>query len=162
MFTLITLFKYCLTLYYQNCFTLLKQYYTCLIIICLNILLWKVRTLLSDQDFHVETFPIKIYKYLTSQTYEQNPNLKWQDECVHQLHCCQSKRIQQQHLLKWANGLLSKTLQKHNGLEGWVQLTKITCLGHITSSSTNLDQISPSEYRPIINFKISSKHQHLH
>ena len=35
--------------------------------------------------------------------------------------------------------------------EGWVQLTKVTCLGRITNSNTNLDQ----------NIKISTKHQHL-
>ena len=29
----------------------------------------------------------------------------------------------------------------HNGPVDWVQLTKVTCLGHITSSSTNNDQI---------------------
>ena len=35
-----------------------------------------------------------------------------------------------------------------NGPEGWV---------HITSTNTNLDQISSSENRPCINFKISTK-----
>ena len=29
--------------------------------------------------------------------------------------------------------------------EGWVQLTKVTCFGHIASASTNLDQISSSD-----------------
>ena len=46
-----------------------------------------------------------------------------------------------------------KHCQRHNGPEGWV---------HIISSNTNLDQISFSESRPSINFKISTKHQPLH
>ena len=53
-----------------------------------------------------------------------------------------------------------KHCQRHNGPEGWVLLTKVTSLGHITSSYTNLDQTS-SESRPSTNFKISTKHQHL-
>ena len=52
-----------------------------------------------------------------------------------------------------------KHCQRHNGPEGWVLLTKVTSLGHITSSNTNLDQTS-SESRPCINFKISIKHHH--
>ena len=46
-----------------------------------------------------------------------------------------------------------KYCQRHNGPEGWV---------HITSSNTNLDQISISESWLCINFKISTNHQHLH
>ena len=46
-----------------------------------------------------------------------------------------------------------KHCQRHNGPEGWV---------HIKSSNTNLDQISSSESRPSINFKITTKHQPLH
>ena len=38
--------------------------------------------------------------------------------------------------------------------------TKVTCLGHITSSSTNLDKISPSESPSNINWKISTKRHH--
>ena len=53
----------------------------------------------------------------------------------------------------------TKHCQRHNGPEGWVLLTKVTSLGHITSSNTNLDQTS-SESRPCINFKISTKHHH--
>ena len=54
----------------------------------------------------------------------------------------------------WSNWkLILKHCQRHNGPEGWV---------HITSSNTNLDQISSSESRPSINFKISTKHQPLH
>ena len=49
-----------------------------------------------------------------------------------------------------------KHWQRHNGPEGWVQLTKVTCLGHIASSNTDLDQISYSEYQPYINSKIST------
>ena len=52
-----------------------------------------------------------------------------------------------------------KHCQRHNGPEGWVLLTKVTPLGHITSSNTNLNQTS-SESRPCINFKISTKHHH--
>ena len=37
--------------------------------------------------------------------------------------------------------------------------TKVTSLGHITNSYTNLDQ-TYSESRPSTNFKISTKHQH--
>ena len=48
--------------------------------------------------------------------------------------------------------------QRHNGPEGWVLLTKLTSLGHVTSSNTNLDQTSESQ--PCINFKISTKHHH--
>ena len=54
-----------------------------------------------------------------------------------------------------------KHCQRHNGPEGWVLLTKVTSLGHITSSYTNLDQTS-SESRPSTNFKISTKHQHFY
>ena len=43
--------------------------------------------------------------------------------------------------------------QRHNGPEGWA---------HITSSNTNPDQISSSESRPSINFKVSTKHLPLH
>ena len=53
----------------------------------------------------------------------------------------------------------NKHCQRHNGPEGWVLLTKVTSLGHITSSYTNLDQTF-SESRPSTNFKISNKHQH--
>ena len=38
--------------------------------------------------------------------------------------------------------------------------TKVT-LGHITNSRTNLNQISPSESPPSINWKISTKQHHL-
>ena len=48
--------------------------------------------------------------------------------------------------------LRNKHCQRHNGAEGWV---------HITSSCTNLDQISSSESQTGINFKISTKHKHL-
>ena len=44
----------------------------------------------------------------------------------------------------------SKHCQRHNGPEGWVLLTKVTSLGHITSSYTNLDQTS-SKSRPSTN-----------
>ena len=37
-----------------------------------------------------------------------------------------------------------KHCQRHNGPEGRVQLTKVACIGHITNSNTNLDQISSS------------------
>ena len=36
----------------------------------------------------------------------------------------------------------AKHCQGHNGPEGWVHLTKVTSLGHVTSSYPNLDQIS--------------------
>ena len=42
-----------------------------------------------------------------------------------------------------------KHCQRHNGPEGWVFPIKVTSLGHITSSRTNLDQISS---QPSINF----------
>ena len=58
------------------------------------------------------------------------------------------------HLKLSYNHVLSlKHCQRHNGPEGWVL---------ITSSNTNLDQISSSESRPSIIFKISTKHQPLH
>ena len=53
-----------------------------------------------------------------------------------------------------------KHCQKHNGPEGWVLITKVTSLGHVTSSQTNLDQISSSYSRPSSNFKTSTKFQH--
>ena len=57
--------------------------------------------------------------------------------------------------------MLSKHCQRHNGPEGWVHLTKVTSWGHITNSSTNLDQISSWESRPSINVKFSTKHEPL-
>ena len=54
----------------------------------------------SEQDFLSKRFPIKIYKYPTSQTNERNPNLKWQDHCVHLHHRCQSNLVQQHHDFK--------------------------------------------------------------
>ena len=51
-----------------------------------------------------------------------------------------------------------KHCQRHNGPEGWVLLTKVTSLGHITSSCTNFDQTS-SEFWPSTNFKVSTKYQ---
>ena len=48
---------------------------------------------------------------------------------------------------------ISKHCQRHNGPEGWAL---------ITSSKTNLDQISSSESRPSINIKASTKHKPLH
>ena len=61
------------------------------------------------------------------------------------------------HTSVW-RGWIHSTLQKaRNGPEGWVQLTKETCLGHITSWRTNLEN-STSESRPSINFKITIKH----
>ena len=49
-----------------------------------------------------------------------------------------------------------KHCQRHNGPEDWVLLTKVTYLGHITSSYTYLDQTS-SESWPRTNFKILTK-----
>ena len=77
---------------------------------------------------------------------------------------CQVSRAQQDHSCSWKSrtawgGNSWKHCQRHNGPEGWVLLTKLTSLGHITSSNTNLDQTS-SESRPCINFKISTKHHH--
>ena len=51
-------------------------------------------------------------------------------------------------------GWYEKHCQRHNGPEGWVLLTKLTSLGHITSSNTNLDQTS-SKSQP--NISISTK-----
>ena len=56
------------------------------------------------------------------------------------------------------------TSQRHNGPKGWVLLTKVTSLGYITSSYTNLlDQASTSKSQPNISiltrpsFRISTK-----
>ena len=58
------------------------------------------------------------------------------------------------HFFRQGNwGYICKHCQRHNGPEGWV---------HITSSNTNLDQMSSSECRPSIKFKISPKHQPLY
>ena len=51
--------------------------------------------------------------------------------------------------------------QRTRGLSSAHQSNLCTCVGHITSSNTNLDQISSSESWPSINFKISTKRQHL-
>ena len=56
----------------------------------------------------------------------------------------------------WFN--FKKHCQRHNGPEGWVLVTKVTYLGHITNYHTNLEQTS-SESRPSTNYKISTKHQ---
>ena len=52
-----------------------------------------------------------------------------------------------------------KHCQRHNGPKGWVPFTKVTLLGHITSSYTNLDQTSSKSW-PSTNLEISIKHQH--
>ena len=51
-----------------------------------------------------------------------------------------------------------KHCQRHNGPEGWVLVTKVMYLGHITNYHTNLEQTT-SESRPSTNYKISTKHQ---
>ena len=76
---------------------------------------------------------------------------------IHTLNSCFF--LQKSTLIKslWSSlafrALCIKHCQRHNGPEGWV---------HITSSNTNLDQISSSESWPSIDFKISTKHQPLH
>ena len=54
----------------------------------------------------------------------------------------------------YENGILWQTLPKSQRTWGLSALTKVTSLGHITNSYTNLDQTS-SESRPSTNFKIS-------
>ena len=63
-------------------------------------------------------------------------------------------KVSHRPLKKWQGpcNCYSKHCQRHNGPEGWV---------HITSSYTNLDQISITESQLSINFKNSTKHQHL-
>ena len=64
-----------------------------------------------------------------------------------------------------------KHCQRHNGPGGWVVLTKVTSLGHITSSYPNLDQtsleswlstnfkpIQTSAFRQNLNLKILTKY----
>ena len=53
-----------------------------------------------------------------------------------------------------------KTLPKAQRTRGLSSSHQSNLMGHITSSNTNLDQISSSKSRPSINFKISTKHQH--
>ena len=55
--------------------------------------------------------------------------------------------------------LKEKHCQRHSRPEGWVLVTKVKSLGHITSSQTNLDQISSSRSRPSSNFNPSTKYQ---
>ena len=62
---------------------------------------------------------------------------------------------------KYQKMTVSKHCQRRNGPEGWVLLTEVTSLGHITISYTNLDQILSSESRPSINSNIFAKYQHL-
>ena len=56
---------------------------------------------------------------------------------------------------------LLKHCQRHNGPEGWVQPTKETCLGHITSSDTNLDQASTTKSQPNISILTKLKLQNI-
>ena len=56
-----------------------------------------------------------------------------QEPCHHSQVPCEST--------SWCPPVM-KHCQRHNGPEGWVHLTKVTPWGHITSSNTNLDQIS--------------------
>ena len=56
---------------------------------------------------------------------------------------------------------LLQTLPKAKRTRGLSSAYQSNFLGHITSFHTNLDQISSSESRPSINFKISTKHQHI-
>ena len=61
--------------------------------------------------------------------------------------------------MEWVNLKRNEEMkhrQRHNGPEGWVLLTKVTSLGYIISSYTNLNQPS-SESRPSTNCKISTK-----
>ena len=61
-------------------------------------------------------------------------------------------------LIAFHEGFGWKTCQRHKGREGWVQLTKVICVSHITSSKQilikyyhqNLDQASTSKYQPNI------------
>ena len=53
-----------------------------------------------------------------------------------------------------------KTLSKAQRTRGLSSAYQSNLMGHITSSNTNIDQISSSESQPSINFKISTKHQH--
>ena len=81
--------------------------------------------------------------------------------CIFSVFCWTGDHIWQKHCLslylKYIKSALfienylhfMKHCQRHNGPEGWVLLTKVTSLGHITSSYTNLDQTS-SESRPSI------------
>ena len=45
----------------------------------------------------------------------------------------------------------NKHCQRRNGPEGWVHLAKVTSWCHITSSNTNIDHISSSEFWLSIN-----------
>ena len=76
------------------------------------------------------------------------------------IHCCKAPL----HWLVWNMSfnrlwnLIYKHCQRHNGPEGWVVLNKLTSLGHITSSYTNLqnlDQPPTSKSQP--NISISTK-----
>ena len=61
-------------------------------------------------------------------------------------------------------GFNQKHCQRHNGPEGWVVLTKVTPLGHITSSYTNLqnlDQPPTSKSQPNISISTELKHKNL-
>ena len=65
------------------------------------------------------------------------------------------------HVSLFCHIIFSKTLPKAQRTRGLSSAYQSNLSGHITSSNTNLDQISPSKYRPRINFKISTTHQHL-
>ena len=80
---------------------------------------------------------------------QQVENMCLEDQSLFCKHCCIILVIQR---INIAQGKTDR---------GWVPLTKVTSIGHITSSNTNLDQIPSSDYGPSINFKISTKHQQL-
>jgi len=60
------------------------------------------------------------------------------------IHC----KVKAKDTKSWVDNAINKVTknikhcQRHNGPEGWVLLTKVTSLGHITNSHTNLDQTS--------------------
>ena len=65
------------------------------------------------------------------------------------------------HVSLFCHIIFSKTLPKAQRTRGFSSAYQSNLSCHITSSNTNRDQISPSKYRPRINFKISTTHQHL-
>ena len=115
---------------------------------------WEISTDLPFPDFLAHKSRLKGGSKLDRECLIQNWNIRFlpKSEC---LHCTVLSNMEfimiegtvWQHMKAWK----SKHCQRQSGPEGWVQ---------ITSSYTNLDQISISESRLGINFKISIKHEH--
>ena len=97
---------------------------------------WKAHVLLWDAQS-------TRFRTVTSNWNPESQAISWQNWRK------KTARNQGKHwlMLKYYWYSLLKTLPKAQRPEGWVLLTKVTSLGHITSSYTNLDQTSSESCR---------------